>query len=116
MKTWEEAYCDRHRCTPAQFRRRVFWFALHRHAVPLAPLLLIGEHFAADHDLIIACGRVKTMRHIWEELEDHRCHPQNIGWLRRQAGLRVSTHRLRRLARDYLPDSATLPAAIDAVL
>ena len=105
VKTLEEVYCAQHRCTPASFRRRVFWSTLHRHALPFAPLLLLGNHFTADHDLIAACGRAQSLRQIREELEDHRYHPQNTGWLRRRLALRISTHRLRRLARDYLPGS-----------
>ena len=103
MKTWEEHYCDRHRCTPRQFRRRVFWSALHRHALPLAPLLLLSDHFAADRDLIFACGRARSMRDLGDDLAAHRYHPHNTGWLRQRLALRLSTHRLRRLARGYLP-------------
>ena len=102
MRTFEESYCDRHRCTPAQFRRWVFWSTLHRHALPIAPLLLIGDHFSADFGLISSCGRAQTQQHIVEEMEDHRYHPLNTGWLRLGLGLRVSTHRLRKLAREYL--------------
>lgn len=105
VKTLEAAYCDRHRCTPAQFRRRVFWSTLHRHALPFAPLFLLGGHFAADHDLIAACARAQNMRSIHEELGDHRYHPQNAGWLRQRLALRVSAHRLRQLAREYFPAS-----------
>ena len=102
VKTLEEAYCDRHRCAPAQFHRRVFWTTLHRHALPFAPLLLSGGYFAADDDLIAACGRARTMREIREELTDHRYHPQNTGWLRQRLAVRISTHRLARLAREHL--------------
>lgn len=106
MITFEESYCARHRCTPAQFRRRVFWLTLHRHALLFAPLALLGGHFEIDHELIAACGRARTLRELQEELKDHRNQPENARWLRRWLRLRVSTQRLRRLARQHLSCAA----------
>src|SRR5262245_48935803 len=105
-KTLSEAFCDRHGCTAADFRRRFFWRTLHRHALPLAPLLRLGGYFAVDEDLIAGCGSARSMRDLQEEIQAHRHHPLNRGWLRRQLALRISTHRLRRLARSYLPGAS----------
>ncbi len=109
VKTFAEIYCERHRCNVQQFRRRVFWRTLHRHAVFVAPVLLLGSHFVADEELIAACGMVRSMHAIREEIEDHRYHPLNRGWLRSMFAVRVSTHRLRRLAREYLSGPSTSP-------
>ena len=107
--TWQEVYCARYDRTPAQFRGGVFWRTLHRHALPVAPLLLLTGHFDADRQLIANCARARSMRQIREEIEDHRYHPVNRGWLRRQLALRVSTQRLREMAREYLPGSNLPP-------
>ncbi len=40
------------------------------------------------------------LRNAIDEFWDH---PANRGWLRRVAGFRVSTRRLRRIASEYLP-------------
>jgi len=109
VKTFEEAYCEHHRCTPVQFRRRVFWTTLHRHALPLAPWLLFGGYFAPEYELIAGCGRAEAMRHLVEELEVYRVHHVHSSWLRQRFAIRVSARRLRRIARDYLP-GAGLPA------
>ncbi len=108
VKTWEESYCERHRCTPLQFRQRVFWRTLHWHALPLAPFLLPTGFFAEDLELIGACGQVRGMRELREELKEFRFRRVSESWLRRAMAIRVSTERLRRLARDYLP-GASLP-------
>src|SRR5262245_32810258 len=92
--TWEASYCARHGCTARQFRRRLFWESLHRHALPLAPVLLLGPHFTADLELIDGCARAASMRQVREEIEDHHYHPLNRGWLREALALRISTHRL----------------------
>ena len=102
MSTFAEMYCARIGCAPREFNRKVFWRTLHWHAVPLAPLLLHGDHFASDHGLIDACGRATRMQQIYKEIDDHHYHPQNSGWLRRFAHIRVSTRRLRQLAERYL--------------
>jgi hypothetical protein len=106
QKTFEEVYCAHHRCTAQEFSRGIFWLALHRHALPLAPLLLWGKYFAADRELIVACGRARSMRQIREEIEQHGCHPHNVGWLRQRCAIRISIRRLHRLARNYLPGSS----------
>lgn len=45
------------------------------------------------------------MVQIGEEIESFRCHPLNRGYLRRSLALRISTHRIRRLAREYFPSA-----------
>jgi hypothetical protein len=111
-KTLAEAFCARHGCTMEEFRRRFFWRALHRHALPIAPLLQLGNHFAVDEDLIANCGRARSMHELREELLAHCHHPLNRGWLRRRLALRVSTHRLRRLAGQYLPGAKLAPPLV----
>lgn len=113
-KTLAEAFCARHGCTLAQFRARMFWRTLHWHAVPVAPFLRLGNFFAADEDLVAGCGRARSMHDLRDEIEEYRFHPLNHGWLRRRLGLRISTQRLRALARNYLP-GANLPPPVKFV-
>jgi hypothetical protein len=108
-KTWEELYCGRHGGTREQVRRAIFWRALHLHALPFAPVLLWSRFFAADFDLIGGCMCARSMRELREEIDSNRHHPERRGWLRRRAGFRLSTQRLRRLAGDYLPGSKLPP-------
>ena len=105
MATFAELYCTRNGCPPQAFRRRIFWRTLRWRAVPFAPLLLLGEYFIADDELIDGCGRATRMQQICEEIQDHPFHPRSRGWLRRHAKVRVSTRRLRRLAESYLAKS-----------
>lgn len=50
------------------------------------------------------------MGQLNEELADYVVDRRNRGWWRRRARVRVSTQRLRRLARSHLaPQSATSP-------
>lgn len=113
VKNFETVYCERHGCSPARFRRQVFWATLHWHALPVAPFLLVSDYFAPDRDLIAACGRARSMAEIREELDEYRYHPLNSGWLRKKLALRISTHRLRRLAYQHLP-GARLPLSFPA--
>src|SRR5689334_16134084 len=67
MPTFAELYCRRHQCSPVEFGRRVFWRTLHRHAMPVAPLLLLGNYFESDRSLLEACGRATSLAQVQEE-------------------------------------------------
>ncbi len=97
MPTLAEHYCAQHCCTPADFHRKFFWQTLHRHALPLAPLL--GErYFESDRSLIAACARATSLEQVREEIQIHPVHTHHGAWLHRYAKLRISTRRLRQLA------------------
>lgn len=102
MQTFAELYCAARSCTPAEFRRRIFWQTLHPLAVPAAPLLLLTRYFDPDRELIEACARATRLDQIHEELREYHFHGQNHGWLRRRAKLRISTQRLQVLAQHFL--------------
>ena len=102
MPTFAELYCARNGCPSRSFRRRVFWRTLHPHAVPVAPLLLIGNYFESDRSLIDACARATCMEQIHEEIQIHPSNPHHGRWLHQHARLRISTRRLLRLAACYL--------------
>ncbi|OIQ98014.1 hypothetical protein GALL_199350 [mine drainage metagenome] len=104
MPTFAELYCSRHGCPLRAFRRRIFWQLLPWHALPLAPVLVLGDYFAPDYSLIDACARATGMGGIYEAIRDYPNSCRNLGWLRRRARVRISTRRLYRLAAIHLGD------------
>ena len=102
MKTLAEAYAARHARDPNDFQSRVFWMALHRRAFLFVPLLWWTDFFAVDRELIATCGRARGMREVHEALVDYAHHPKNSLWLRRWLRIRVSTTRLKQIARSYM--------------
>ena len=105
MKTFVEIYCAEQRCAPRTFAWRVFWRCLHRCALPIAPLALVlfPHHFAPDWELLRAAARCASLRQLDEEIRDFVADSANRSWWRRVARVRLSTQRVRRLARRYLP-------------
>lgn len=105
--TFQDRYCAAHHCTPPEFCRRVFWRSLHRHALPLA--LVHPDFFVADRELIELAGRVRTMHELHGEIRDYLVDRRVHTWWRGRAHVRVSTRRLRALARPYLSAPVPLP-------
>lgn len=99
MATYQELYCEMTKCPKKRFTRRLFWAALHRRALVLAPLIMLTNEafFAADLELIAAVARLHKSDQLEEEIRDFREDPRNRDWARRVLKLRVSTRRLRRL-------------------
>jgi hypothetical protein len=111
LSTFEEIYCEANKCAPAEFSRRIFWECLHRHALPLAPFLLVlkRRYFDADQQLIADVRRAERMDQVWEAVREFFVDPRHAGWLRRKAEVRLSGRRLIRLARMYLPVTGSSP-------
>jgi hypothetical protein len=114
VKTFCEIYCADRDCPPEDFPRRVFWHCLHGIARPIAPfaLWLFPSHFDADWSLIMGAAQCRTMAQIDEEIHDFAINPANRGWQRRQIRVRISSARLRQLARRSLrPAAPSQPVA-----
>ena len=111
--TFQEQYCERNSCPKDRFARWVFWHCLYRHAVPLAPLILLlnYDYFVSDRDLIASAGRATDMHHLRNEVRDFFWDSNNRGWLRRTCRIRVSGQRLKNLAHRYLPEGEPDPAS-----
>jgi hypothetical protein len=109
MKSFEELFCEAHGCSAAQFQPKVFWRCLTWRGKLFAIFLggSTGEHFGPDRTFITGAGRATDMAQIRTEIRDYFEDPLNRGWLRQVADIRVSTRRVRNLARRYLPESAT---------
>ena len=101
MKTFAEIYCAEHHCDLGAFEWRVFWLSLHRRALAITPLLLClaPNYFASDWAVIRAAGRCYSLRQVEEEIRDFALDSANRGWWRREARVRLSSQRFRRLAR-----------------
>lgn len=99
--TFKTAYCTAHACPPEHFGRRVFRAVLHRRVLPasVALRMLNPDFFQADFDLIRAAGEATNAHQLEEYLQEYRLDSCHLHWARRRAFLRVSTRRLRRLAR-----------------
>lgn len=71
----------------------------------LAPLISFfhPEYFAVDRELIARAACACTLRELNEEIYDYAHDSRNHGWWRGRAHFRLSTHRLRALARVHLP-------------
>jgi hypothetical protein len=109
--SFEELFCEANRCQLAEFSQKVFWECLYRHALPLAPFLLLfnSRHFDADRQLIQEVRRAERLDQVWEAVRDFFVDPRHAGWLRRQGNIRISGRRLIRLARVYLPPQGVPP-------
>ena len=107
MTTFQERYCAARQCSPEDFARALFWQCLHRHALPIA--LLRREFFAADWELVVQAGRARNLRELNEEIREFVHDGRNRIWWRGRAHFRLSTHRLRNVARQYLQSVLPLP-------
>lgn len=112
MRTLEQSYCEANKCAAEDFSKKIFWKCLHRHAVPIAPFLLLlrPRYFEADWELISEIRRAERMNHVWEEVREYFVSPKHVGWLRRKANVRLSARRVINLAREYLPATGSPPA------
>lgn len=115
QQTLEERFCAKHGCSAEEFPSKVFWMCLHRHAVILAPPLLLfkRDYFAADHELVAGIRRAVKMSEVWEEVRAYFLHPKHQGWLRKRANVRISVRRVINLSRDFLPSSGPPPPAYE---
>ncbi len=111
MPTFQELYCAKHGCSPEQFHRRVFRHCLYPHARPIAPLirLLNYDFFAADRTLLLSVAEAVSMKRVREEVRDYFWDSNNRGWMREALRIRMSGQRLKDLARQYLPESSSVP-------
>lgn len=95
--------CDDRDYGDGEFIPALMRTCLARRARPFYLLFPRTEFFAADRELIGAMAHARTMADVEDAIDDYWVHPANRTWLRRTAGLRVSTLRLRQIAGDYLP-------------
>ena len=113
-QTFAERYCRAAAWPSKEFSARVFWRCLHRHGVLFAPFVgFVGrDYFAPDRDLIGEAGRCETLVEIDEAIRAFVRDDRNRTWWRSRGRVRISTKKLRRLARSCF--NANLRAAAAA--
>jgi len=104
-------YCDDHDFGDEEFLPAVMAACLATHALPLYGLFRRADFFSADRELVAAVAHARTMDEVEAAIDEFWLHPANRRWLRRGAGVRLSTQRLRRFARDYLVFAKAPPPA-----
>lgn len=106
-ETFQTKFCRAERCAETEFDRKVFWRCLHRHALPVAPVILLFNRrfFSADRELIAGVRHCTDMGGVWNEVREFFINPTHAGWLRKKANIRVSAHRLIQTAKEHLPSS-----------
>jgi len=100
------------KCDGPASRRRVFWHALPRGALPLAALLWLvrREFFARDFAFIRELGQTRDATEFYILIEQFRDETiRSGGWLRNSFRLRVSGRRLRRLRWELRQTMLDLP-------
>jgi len=107
VKTFRECYCEKYRCKVENFERKVFWRCLYWHAWLLAPLLMFfnEDYFDSDRELVLNVGACTSRQRVKEEIDHYFTHPANARWARCHLRVRLSSHALRRLARQLLDES-----------
>jgi hypothetical protein len=102
-KTFCARFCEDHHCAPADFGPALLRVCLQRRAAAIFALAGGAEFFAADRELVEMVAHATAMDDVRDAIDAYWDHPANRRWLRRMAGGRVATLRLRRIAREYLP-------------
>lgn len=70
---------------------------------------LQSDYFAPDRDLILNASRARSMRELDEDIRDYMQDSRNHRWWRMRAHVRLSTQRLRGLARRYFAEEDAGP-------
>ena len=115
MMTFENAFCAARRCAPNEFGRKLFWACLYPHAWPIAVIAggFASNLFSADRELLNRVAGARTVPEVREEITDYFLEAG--GSLRHRLRLRISTTRLKQLAKQHLP-GADSRAPIDSAL
>lgn len=100
-KSFKDAFCERYRCSPDRFVIRIFKKALYRRARFLAPLVMLisRRFFRLDIDLVNEVGASRSWSDFNGVITNHvQSSHLRSGFLRNVLKLRVSCHRLKRIA------------------
>ncbi len=96
-----QAYCQRNRCDPRRFRRRIFWRCLYPHALVLAPVIWLLEpgFFGPDLGLIDEVGEATSSEEVAGDIDGFvdTCQLSG-GFLRQRLRIRISGQKLLQLA------------------
>lgn len=101
--TFKDGVCAKFGCKPEDYAASVFWHCLYPHARLAAKIMWGTKFFQQDLDLIADIATTDAWSIFRRELEVYRYHNPPNGILRDLLRIRVSTHRLSKLAYELLP-------------
>jgi hypothetical protein len=103
-KTFAELYCEQRGLRPEAYDAAVLRETLYPHARLLAPFLKLiwSRHFSADIEFVRSVAILRRYREFFNETEEYAHHPENRGFWRMVANVRISSRRMRRLVRATL--------------
>jgi hypothetical protein len=103
-KTFAELYCEQRGLSPEAYDAAVLRETLYPHARLLAPLfkLIWSRHFSSDIEFVRSVSPLRRYREFFNETEEYAHHPENRGFWRMTANVRISSRRMRRLVRATL--------------
>ncbi len=125
-KTFAELYCEHRGLAPHEFTEAVLNETLYPQARMLKRFLpgFASRCFAADVEFVHSVGLLRRFRDYTLESEEFAHHPDNRGFWRVTANLRISTRQMRRLVRrtlhpelapgEVVEDRTTAPFASDS--
>ena len=98
-------YCARANCLREHFARSVFWASLppNKKVVVMALQWAWPRWFKLDFELVEGVGKATSMQDFENEVVLHYGGIRERSWLRDRLKLRMSLHRLRKVAMTYLP-------------
>ena len=82
----------------------------------MAPLILWvnPSYFAPDLNFVEQVGQCTEMGKVWEQTRLYFTSPMHKRWLRRSADVRISAHKVIKLAAEFLP-AGTSRAGLDEI-
>ena len=110
VKTFREAYCERHGIAPDQFERLLVWRSLHW---PARPFFWLHRHardyWSPDFEFVRAVGELRSRRGYHNAAAEFHYHPKNRGLLRIGLRVRVSSRRLQAIFEREIHQTVTNP-------
>ncbi|MEK7674396.1 MAG: hypothetical protein AAB676_01005 [Verrucomicrobiota bacterium] len=96
-KTFRQVFCEKYRCAPEGYDRKVFWRCLYRPTFPFACLLYLvyPDFFSEDFKVIRLVGNSTKFKEFKTEIDIFYHNIRHSGgWLKHDFRIRISGSRL----------------------
>ena len=100
--TFRALFCEKFQCASREFPRQLFLSCLHRHARPLAGIVLKMHPGTFREDFSFIADLATASSHAEVRMELDRFRGRNLrdrNWLRKSFSLRISGKRVLKLSR-----------------
>ncbi len=97
VRTFRQLFCEKYRCAPEAYDRKVFWRCLYRPTFPFAGLLYLvyPDFFTEDFKVIRLVGHTTTFKEFKTEIDIFYHNIRHSGgWLQHDFRIRISGSRL----------------------